>query len=110
LVLPSGTAKIGATEYDIDLNTSPKLLDELNDLPLKTVNGAVIRVRDVAQVPAGFLQHQNVVRRAGFRSFLISILKSGTASTLSVANGVKQAMVATMKTVSDKLIVKQFID
>ncbi len=109
-VLPSGTAKIGATEYDIDLNTSPKLLDELNDLPIKTVNGAVIRVRDVGQVRDGYLPQQNVVRQDGFRSVLISILKTGTASTLSVANGVKQAMVATMKTVSDKLIVKQFID
>jgi len=109
-VLPSGTAKIGATEYDIDLNTSPKLLDELNDLPIKTINGAVIRVRDVAQVRDGYLPQQNVVRQDGIRSVLISILKTGTASTLSVANGVKQAMVATMKTVSDKLIVKQFID
>jgi multidrug efflux pump subunit AcrB len=109
-VLPSGTAKIGATEYDIDLNTSPKLLEELNDLPIKTINGAVIHVRDVAQVRDGYLPQQNVVRQDGFRSVLISILKTGTASTLTVANGVKQAMVATMKTVSDKLIVKQFID
>ena len=109
-VLPSGTAKIGSTEYDINLNTSPKLLDELNDLPIKTVNGAVIHVRDVAQVRDGYLPQQNVVRQDGVRSVLISILKTGTASTLSVANGIKQAMASTMKTVSDKLIVKQFID
>ncbi len=110
LVLPSGTAKIGSTEYDLALNTSPKLLDELNDLPIRTVNGAVIYVRDVAQVRDGYLPQQNIVRQDGVRSVLISILKTGTASTLSVANGVKQAMAATMKTVSDKLIVKQFID
>jgi multidrug efflux pump subunit AcrB len=109
-VLPSGTAKIGPTEYDINLNTSPKLLDELNDLPIKTVNGAVIRVRDVAQVRDGYLPQQNIVRQDGTRSVLISILKTGTASTLTVANGVKQAMVAVLKTVSDKLVVKQFID
>ncbi len=108
--LPGGTAKIGSTEYDINLNTSPKLLDELNDLPIKTINGAVIRIRDVAQVRDGYLPQQNVVRQDGVRSVLISILKTGTASTLSVANGIKQAMAATMKTVSDKLIVKQFID
>ena len=110
LVLPSGTAKIGSTEYDISLNTSPKVLDDLNDLPIKTVNGAVIRVRDVAQVRDGYLPQQNVVRQDGVRSVLISILKTGTASTLSVANGIKKAMVTTLKTVSDKLIVKQFID
>src|ERR1039457_2997967 len=109
-VLPGGTAKIGSTEYDINLNTSPKLLDELNDLPIKTINGAVIRIRDVAQVRDWYLPQQNVVRQDGVRSVLISILKTGTASTLSVANGIKQAMAATMKTVSDKLIVKQFID
>jgi len=109
-VLPSGTAKIGPTEYDINLNTSPKLLDELNNLPIKTVNGAVIHVSDVAQVRDGYLPQQNIVRQDGVRSVLISILKTGTASTLSVANGVKQAMAATLKTVSDKLVVKQFID
>ncbi len=109
-VLPSGTAKIGPMEYDIDLNTSPRTLDRLNDLPIKTVNGAVIRIRDVAQVRDGYLPQQNIVRQDGKRSVLISILKTGTASTLSVANGIKQALAATMKTVSDKLIVKQFID
>jgi multidrug efflux pump subunit AcrB len=109
-VLPGGTAKIGSTEYDVNLNTSPKILDELNDLPIKTVNGAVIRIRDVAQVRDGYLPQQNVVRQDGIRSVLISILKTGTASTLTVASGIKQAMAATMKTVSDKLIVKQFID
>jgi multidrug efflux pump subunit AcrB len=109
-VLPSGTAKIGSTEYDLGLNTSPKLLEELNDLPIKTVNGAVIYIHDVAQVRDGYLPQQNIVRQDGVRSVLISILKTGTASTLSVANGIKQAMAATMKTVSDKLIVKQFID
>jgi multidrug efflux pump subunit AcrB len=109
-VLPSGTAKIGSTEYDLALNTSPKLLDELNDLPIKTVNGAVIYVHDVAQVRDGYLPQQNIVRQDGVRSVLISILKTGTASTLSVANGIKQAMAAVMKTVSEKLIVKQFID
>ena len=93
-VLPSGTAKIGSTEYDINLNTSPKLLDELNNLPIKTVNGAVIHIRDVAQVRDGYLPQQNIVRQDGVRSVLISILKTGTASTLSVANGVKQAMTA----------------
>src|ERR1043166_6101278 len=54
LILPSGTAKIGATEYNVELNTSPKVLEELNDLPIKTVRGATICIRDVAQVRDGF--------------------------------------------------------
>ena len=110
LILPSGTAKIGPIEYDIDLNTSPRALERLNDLPIKTINGAVIHVRDVAQVRDGYLPQQNVVRQDGVRSTLISILKTGSASTLTVANGVKQAMAAVMKTVSDKLVVKEFAD
>jgi multidrug efflux pump subunit AcrB len=110
LILPSGTAKIGSMEMDIDLNTSPRALERLNDLPIKTVNGAVIHVRDVAQVRDGYLPQSNIVRQDGVRSTLISILKTGSASTLTVVSGVKQAMVAVLKTVSDKLVVKEFMD
>jgi len=65
LVFPSGTAKIGANEYPIDLNTSPTLIGRLNELPIKTVDGAVIRIRDVAQVRDGYMPQQNVVRQDG---------------------------------------------
>ena len=99
LVYPSGTAKIGANEYPIDLNTSPAVIERLNDLPVKSVGGTVIRVRDVAQVHDGFLPQENVVRQDGVRSTLMSILKSGTASTLDVASGEKAAMATVMKTV-----------
>jgi multidrug efflux pump subunit AcrB len=110
LVFPSGTAKIGNNEYPIDLNTSPKLIDRLNDLPIKTLDGAVIRIRDVAQVRDGYMPQQNVVRQDGVRSTLLSVLKNGSASTLSVANGVKAAMADVMKTVTENLQVKQFAD
>jgi len=110
LVYPSGTAKIGANEYPIDLNTSPRLIDRLNELPIKTVDGAVIRVRDVAQVRDGYMPQQNVVRQDGVRSTMLSVLKNGSASTLQVASGVKAAMAAVMKTVTDNLQVKQFAD
>jgi multidrug efflux pump subunit AcrB len=110
LVFPSGTAKIGSNEYPIDLNTSPKLIDRLNDLPVKTIDGAVIRIRDVAQVRDGYMPQQNVVRQDGVRSTLLSVLKNGSASTLSVANGVKAAMATVMKTVTENLQVKQFAD
>jgi multidrug efflux pump subunit AcrB len=111
LVFPSGTAKIGANEYPIDLNTSLVLIDRLNDLPIKTTSdGAVIRIRDVAQVHDGSMPQQNIVRQDGVRSTLISILKNGNASTLQVASGVKAAMANVMKIVTDNLEVKQFGD
>ncbi len=110
LIYPSGTAKIGPTEYDVEMNTSPSLLDELNDLPIKTVNGAVIRIRDVAQVRDGYSPQQNIVRQDGVRSALISILKTGSASTLQVASGVKLAMTRVLKTVTDPVEVKEFAD
>ena len=110
LVFPSGTAKIGANEYPIDLNTSPRLIDRLNDLPIKSVEGTVIRVHDVAQVRDGYMPQQNIVRQDGVRSTLLSVLKNGSASTLQVANGVKAAMMTVRKTVADDLQVKQFAD
>jgi multidrug efflux pump subunit AcrB len=110
LVFPSGTAKIGSNEYPIDLNTSPSVIDRLNELPIKTVEGTVIRVRDVAQVRDGYMPQQNVVRQDGARSTLISILKNGSASTLQVASGVKASMAAVLKTVAENIQVKQFAD
>jgi multidrug efflux pump subunit AcrB len=110
LVFPSGTAKIGATEYPIDLNTSVSVIDRLNEVPIKSVDGAVIRVRDIAQVRDGYMPQENVVRQDGVRSTLISVLKNGSASTLQVASGVKAAMAAVLKTVVGDLQVKQFAD
>ena len=77
LIFPSGTAKIGSTEYPIELNTSPKVMSELGDLPIKTVNGAVIHLSDVAQVRDGYQPQQNVVRNEGLRGALLTILKPG---------------------------------
>ena len=110
LVYPSGTAKIGANEYPVDLNTSPRLIDRLNEVPIKALGGTVIRIRDVAQVRDGYMPQQNVVRQDGVRSTLLSILKNGNTSTLEIANGVKAAMANVMKTVTDNLQVKQFAD
>ncbi len=110
LVFPSGTAKIGANEYPIDLNTSPRLIDRLNDLPIKSVEGTVIRIHDVAQVRDGYVPQQNIVRQDGVRSTLLSVFKNGSASTLQVASGAKAAMVNVLKTVAAKLQVKQFAD
>jgi len=89
LILPAGSAKIGQFEYDVELNDSPEAFDELNNLPIKTVNGATIYVRDVAHVRDGSPPQTNVVRVDGRRSVLATILKSGSVSTLSIVADVK---------------------
>ncbi len=92
LIIPAGTAKIGTFEYDVELNDSPEAFDELNNLPIKTINGATIYVRDVAHVRDGAPPQQNVVRVDGRRSVLATILKAGSASTLSIVQGVKDVL------------------
>lgn len=109
-VLPSGTAKIGETEYNVSMNSSPAVLAELNDLPIKTVNGAVIRVSDVAYVHDGYQPQQNVVRLDGLRGVLLTVLKSGTASTLSVVDGIKKALPRILSGLPPELETKEFAD
>jgi len=110
LVLPSGSAKIGATEFDVALNSSPAVLDELNDLPIKTVDGAVLRVRDVALVHDGYQPQQNIVRLNGVRGVLLTVLKSGAASTLEVVRGVKAAMPRVLSGLPPELKAQEFAD
>ncbi len=92
LILPAGTAKMGDREYTVSINSSPGLLDALNNLPVKQINGATIFVRDVAQVHDGFAVQTNIVNRDGKRACLLTILKSGSASTLSVVQRVKDLL------------------
>ena len=87
--MPAGTAKIGGFEYNVKLNNSPEAIDALNDLPIKTVGGATIYMRDVAHVRDGSPPQRNEVRVDGRRSVLMSVLKSGSASTLAIVAGVK---------------------
>jgi multidrug efflux pump subunit AcrB len=91
-IIPSGTAKIGGFEYNIKLNNSPEAVEALNDLPVKTVGGATIYLRDVAHVRDGFPPQRNEVRVDGHRSVLMSVLKSGSASTLAIVAGVKSIL------------------
>src|SRR6201997_1395329 len=90
LILPSGTSKIGSLEYDVDTNASPQTVSELKDLPIKTVGGTTIYIRDVGNVRDGYPPQTNIVRVDGSRSVLMSVLKSGDASTLDIINGIKQ--------------------
>jgi multidrug efflux pump subunit AcrB len=89
LILPSGTSKIDRLEYDVTLNGAPTTIEELNNLPIKTVGGTTIYVHDVAWVRNGFAPQTNVVRVDGRRSVLLGIEKAGTASTLAVVSGIK---------------------
>jgi multidrug efflux pump subunit AcrB len=88
VVEPGGTAKIGSTEYDIRLNSTPTTVEGLANLPIKQVNGATVYIKDVASVSDGFIPQTNIVRQDGRRGVLLSVLKSGSASTLSVVQGV----------------------
>ncbi|HEY3950045.1 efflux RND transporter permease subunit [Phenylobacterium sp.] len=88
-IIPAGTAKVGSFEYVVKLNNSPEAIDALNDLPIKTVDGTTIYIRDVAHVRDGYPPQRNEVRIDGRRSVLMSVLKSGSASTLSIISGVK---------------------
>ena len=92
LTLPSGTAKIGDIQYTVRTNATPATIDDLNNMPVKFANGATVFVRDVAQVRDGSLVQQNIVREDGRRSVLLSVIKNGNASTLTVVNGVKKAL------------------
>ncbi|WP_189523521.1 efflux RND transporter permease subunit [Nostoc sp. PA-18-2419] len=92
LVLPAGGMKIGTRDFAVQINNSPDVVAALNDLPIKQVNGNVTYIRDVAQVRDGFAVQTNVVRQNGKRSSLLSILKSGSASTIDVIDRVKKAL------------------
>jgi multidrug efflux pump subunit AcrB len=89
LTLPTGTSKIGEREFIVGLNASPDTVAELNDVPIKQVNGSMVYVRDVAHVRDGFAVQTNVVRKDGDRSALLTILKNGGASTLDIVNQIK---------------------
>ncbi len=92
LILPAGTSKIGSLEYDVDINASPKTVEELNDLPIKTVGNTTIYIRDVAHVRDGFPPQTNIVRVDGQRAALLTVLKTGNASTLDIIAGIKQML------------------
>ena len=92
LTLPSGTAKIGDTQFTVRTNALPTTIEDLNNIPVKFVNGATVFVKDIGQVHDGNAVQQNIVRIDGLRSVLLSIIKNGNASTLAVVNAVKQAL------------------
>src|SRR5277367_1204663 len=110
LILPAGTAKVGDREYLIHLNSSPLLVQAMNDLPVKSVNGATVYIRDVAQVRDGYAVQTNIVRTNGARGALLTVLKSGGASTLDVVKRVKAALPRIMSGLPPELKVTTLLD
>jgi multidrug efflux pump subunit AcrB len=110
LTLPSGTAKIGNTQYTVRTNATPASIDDLNNIPVKFVNGATIQLKDVAQVRDGNLVQQNIVRENGRRSVLLSVIKNGNASTLAVVNGVKHALSSIRAAAPAGMNIKELFD
>ena len=110
LILPAGTAKLAQTEYQVRVNSSPILLDDLNNLPIKTVNGATVYIKDVAQVRDGFQVQNNIVRTNGSRGVLITITRNGKASTLAIVNAVKAALPRILANVPPELKVVALAD
>jgi multidrug efflux pump subunit AcrB len=92
LILPAGDEKVGKFDWNVALNASPVLLEKINDLPMKKVNGTVIYLHDVAYVHAGSPPQTNIVRVNGSRAVLMTILKAGAASTLDVIEGIQSLL------------------
>ena len=90
LILPAGTARIGDREFVVKTNSSPDTIAALNDLPVRAANGAVVYIKDVAQVHIGYAVQTNIVRENGKRSALLTVLKNGNTSTLDIVSNVKE--------------------
>jgi multidrug efflux pump subunit AcrB len=89
LILPAGTARLGNKEYVVKSNSSPDNISALNDLPIRAANGAIVYVKDVAQVHMGYAIQTNIVRENGKRSALLTVLKNGKTSTLDIVSQTK---------------------
>ncbi len=110
LILPAGSTKIGMQEYQVRLNSSPKVVSELNQMPIKTVNGTTVYISDIANVRDGFQVQTNVVHSNGRRGILLSILKSGGASTLDVVDRVNKALPHIRTTMPPEIAITPLFD
>ncbi|MBM3725642.1 MAG: efflux RND transporter permease subunit [Acidobacteria bacterium] len=110
LILPAGQARIGDREYNVKLNGSPEIVAEMNNFPVKVVNGQTVFVRDVAQVRDGFMPQTNIVRQDGTRGALLTVLKSGRASTLDIIERVQAGLTKILATLPPEMEVKRLFD
>jgi multidrug efflux pump subunit AcrB len=110
LILPTGTAKIGPKEYTINMNGSPATIAALNEIPVRTVNGATTYLREVAHVRDGFSPQTNIVRQNGQRGVLISVMKNGSASTLSIVNSLRAILPSAKASLPEDLTITALFD
>ena len=110
LILPAGTAKIGTLENSVEMNGTPETIAELNDLPVKTVNGTTLYLRDIAHVRDGFAPQTNIVRQDGVRGALMAVYKSGKASTLDIVRAVKGVVPIAAQSLPPELTIKSLFD
>ncbi len=110
IVQPSGTAKIGEFEYDVAINTAPRTIEELNNLPVKQVGDSTIYLRDVATVANGFSPQTNIVRQDGHRGVLMTVIKAGSASTLDVVGGIRRQLTRALQTLPPEFRIKPVSD
>ncbi len=110
LTLPSGTAKIGNTQYVVHSNATPPTVEELNNIPIHVANGATVFLKDVGHVRDGAAVQQNIVRRDGKRAVLLSVIKNGNASTLEVVNGVREALKVARASAPPGLVIDELFD
>src|SRR5580658_1507259 len=110
LIEPGGTAKIGQFEYDVDLNSDTETIQELNDLPIKTIHGTTIYIRDVATVSDGFAPQKNIVRQDGKRGVLLTVFKAGDASTIEIVSKTRQLLPRVAQTLPPELRIQPLTD
>ncbi len=110
IILPAGTAKIADREYFIRMNSSPTTVQGLNELPLRSMNGATVYVRDIAQVRDGYAVQTNIVRTNGKRAALLTVLKNGKASTLDIVEAVKKQIPQIMAGLPTALKITRLFD
>src|SRR6204780_2975261 len=110
VIAPSGTAKIGQFEYDFPTNSAPRTVDELNNVPVKVVGNSTIYLKDISHVADGYIPQTNIVRHNGRRGVLVTVIKAGSASTLSVVNGIRQLLPRVEQTLSSQLRIQPLAD
>jgi multidrug efflux pump subunit AcrB len=110
LLTPAGSEKIGDYEYNVNLNSAPSKIPELGDLPIKSVGGAMVYMRDVANVHEGSAVQTNIVHVDGNRSVLLSVFKNGTTSTLDIVSGIKKMLAVLKPSLPDALEIKPIGD
>ena len=110
LILPAGTAKVGDREYFVRMNSSPSTVEGLNNLPIRSANGATVYVKDIAQVRDSYAVQNNVVRTNGKRAALLTVLKNGAASTLDIVKAIKGELPRVMAGLPKELQITELFD